>query len=154
MSKRAIQIGCVAAVIVVALLLRGRGPGGPLPETPEAAVNAFLDAAGRGDDEAYLNLLDDELRASLERTRSEVGVETFRQNLQRSAAGIKGLAITRPGDDLDETVTLDVELTFLTRKEQQRIVLAPRRGGWVITTLGTSVPVTPTIPYGTPVFAE
>ena len=149
MKNRLVMIAVVAGLVALAVLLRRRPA--PLPATPEQAVQAMLDVAAGGDDEAYLALLDDELRESLQNTRAQAGVETFRRNLRESAAGIVGLATSRSDDVLSDRVALDVEIVFADRNERQRIVFAPRDGGWVITAIGQAEVTRPTIRYGTPV---
>jgi hypothetical protein len=151
MKTRAVQILVVTGLVALALLLRK--PARRLPETPEDAVNAFFDAATRGDDEAYLALVDGELRESLRNTRSQVGAEAFRRDLRKSVSGIKGLAIAR-SDAPGEQVALEVEIVFAGRKERQQIVVSPRGRGWIITTIGPAEAIKPAIPYGTPVFQE
>ena len=102
--------------------------------------------------EAYLRLVSGELRETLENTRAQMGAEVFRENLQRSATGIKGLAITRaPGSPSGQAV-LDVEIVFADRNEGQRMLLSQEGAGWVITSMEAAIMVKPPIPYGTPVF--
>jgi hypothetical protein len=55
----AVAVVLAAGLIVVGFVFRDREQ---LPTTPEATVSEFFDAAGRGDDVAYLRLLDGELR--------------------------------------------------------------------------------------------
>ena len=156
MKKRAVQIVCVAGVVVLAVLLRGRkgGAGRELAPTPEAAVNAMFDAAEKGDDEAYLALTGGELERQLRGTRSQEGAEAFREDLRRSAAGIKGLGVSRADGAPVGTVALDVEIVFRDRNERQRYMAAPADGGWVITAISAAATTRPSIPYGTPVFGE
>ena len=139
----------------------GCGSSATSDQTPEAAIDAFFDAAGRGDDAAYLRLTSGRLRESLESARSELGVEAFRDHLRQSAAGIKGLAKTRGDDDPSagdtasgDTAAIDVELVFADRNERQRILLALEGSRWVITSIDTARRIEPEIPYGTPVFEE
>jgi hypothetical protein len=155
MNRRALQAVVVAILVAVAFALRGRGPVPQTPmATPEAAVNALFDAAGRGDDEAYLRLVAGDLRKSLLDTRAQLGARKFRENLKRSAAGVKGIAVTRRQDAPPGLVALDVELVFADRNERQRVLLARKGNGWVITALGPAEASKPAIPYGTPVFEE
>lgn len=151
MKKRAFQIGVAAVLVALAFVLRGRQD---LPETPEATVSAFFDAAGRGDEDAYLRLVTGELRKSLTQTRAQMGSEAFRKDLVRSAANIKGLAVTRSENAPAGSVAIDVELVFADRNERQRMILQQDGGGWVITSIEPAVGVNPPIPYGTPVFQE
>ncbi len=151
MSKRLLQIAVVVALVAVAFLLRGRDR---LPQTPEDAVSAFFDAAGRGDDDAYLRLVAGQLRESLENTRDQLGTEAFRKDIQRSVAGIKGLAITQSNEARPGTTAIDVEIVFADRNERQRMLLVQTRNGWAITDIDKATMVKPPIPYGTPVFEE
>jgi hypothetical protein len=150
-KKWGLQILVVVLLVALAILLRNRER---LPETPEKAVSELFTAASDGNDRAYLRLLSGELRKSLERDRSQAGDESFRQGLRRSAAGIKGLAVTRAGDAPGEMVALDVEIVFADRNERQRMLLEPKRGGWTIASIEQAEMRKPPIPYGTPVFEE
>jgi hypothetical protein len=154
MSRRVLGMLLAVGLVALAFALRGRRGATALPETPEAAVSAFFDAASRGDDSAYLALVDGALRESLAETRRQLGPARFRDSLRRSAAGIKGLALSRAADQPLDGAALDAELVFADRNERQRITLAPRRGGWLITAISTAATARPLIPYGTPVFEE
>jgi len=152
MSKWASQLAVVAVLVAIGIALRGRDAA--LPETPEAAVSALFDAAGRGDADAYLAMTTDDLRRSLENTRKQLGGSAFRSNLKKSAAGVKGIAVTRRSDAPEGCVALDAELVFEDRNEQQKVLLEKRGAGWVVKSLGAVRSFKPPIPYGTPVFAE
>ena len=152
MTKWAPQIAVVAALVAIALALRGRED--PLPETPEAAVSAFFDVASRGDVDAYFAMTAKDLRRSLENTRKQLGAKAFCDNLKKSAAGIKGIAVTRRSDAAEGCVALDVELVFVDRNERQKVLLEKRGSGWAIKSLGAVRSFKPPIPYGTPVFGE
>jgi hypothetical protein len=147
--KRAVQAACLAGVVVLAILLRGRKR--ELPATPEAAVNAMFDAAKAGDDEAYLALTGGELERRLRAARSQAGAEAFRRDLRLSAKGVVGLAISRAGDAPSPGVALVVEIVFRDRNERQRYLAAPVDGGWQITAVSVAATTRPSIPYGTPV---
>ena len=151
MKKWALRAGVVAARVALALLLRGRDR---LPETPEAAVAAFYDAAGCGDDAGYLRLVSGPLRTSLEDARSQLGAEAFRESLRRTTSGLKGVATSRGSDAPPGQVVVEVELVFADRIERQRMGLAETGAGWAIQSLTTTSMITPAVPYGTPVFEE
>jgi len=161
-----LRILVIATLAVSAFWLRGRGPPPPAPgsidsppssEAPDwseasKTVTDFFQAAGEGDDEAYLDLLDGPLRRSLEETRSELGVEEFRRMLRRSVEAIKGLAVT-PGEGAPGGgLALDVEIVFADRNEYQRMVLSGKGRAWRITSIDKARMVKPAVPYGTPVF--
>lgn len=150
MKKRMLQIVLVVALVLLALALRNRDRAS-LPQKPEETVSQFFTAAGEGDDRAYLRLVTGELRKALENDRTQAGAEAFRQSLRRSAAGIKGLAVSRI-DETDQLVTLDVEIVFTDRNERQQMLLERKPGGWVISAMEKSQRQDPPIPYGTPVF--
>lgn len=155
MRTRLAQAGLVAALIVAALLLRGRRPGAleEAGNTPEAAIDALFDAASRGDDAAYLRLTTGPLRSSLESTRSQMGADAFRQSLRRSTTGLKGMCKMRAaGPAGDDTAALDVELCFADHKERQRVSLSSQGQEWLIAKLGTAEIIRTEIAYGTPVF--
>ncbi len=151
MKTWGVRIGALVLVMAAALLLRG---GGRLPESPEAAVAELFDAAARGDDDAYLRLVTGALANSLNETRSQLGTTPFQKNLRRSAAGIKGLAVSRTDSTTPGAVALDVEIVFADRKEHQRVVCAKTSRGWIITSITGAQMIKPAIPYGTPVFEE
>ena len=150
-KRRVLQAAGVAGLVAVGLILRRRDR---LPETPEAAVTAFFDAADVGDDDTYLRLTAPMLRATLANTRSEMGVEPFRSELRRSVAGIKGLAVSRGSDAPPGQVALEVEIVFADRNERHRMLLRQEQAGWLITSIAPATTVTPAIRYGTPVFEE
>jgi hypothetical protein len=145
----AVAVVLAAGLIVVGFVFRDREQ---LPTTPEATVSEFFDAAGRGDDAAYLRLLDGKLRRSLSAQRSQEGKEAFREGIRRTATGIKGLATMPNSDAPDGMVALDVDIVFADRNENQRILLAPKGNGWAIVSIDAAQMSKPPIPYGTPVF--
>jgi len=154
--------GLTVALVVVALLLRNRDdipevvspPHSNPIQTPSHAMSALLQAAGDEDAEEYLRLTGGDLRQSMDQMRAELGAEGFREHLRKFAAGVKGVAVF--GEDATEAnvVTLDVEFIFADRNERQRVTLARRGDGWVITSMDRAQMVKPPIPYGTPVFEE
>jgi hypothetical protein len=158
----ALKIAVVALLVGVAIALRGRDRVPVAPQEAASAaldtasdvVNRLYDAAGKGDDAAYLRQVSGKLRESLEYERSQLGVEAFRAGLRQSAAGIKGLAVTQRSDGPSGTIALDVEIVFADRNETQKVLLAPQGRTWVITSMETAEVAKPPIPYGTPVFAE
>jgi hypothetical protein len=150
-KKQLLAVFVIVLLIVVAFALRSRDR---LPETPEKTVTELFAAASEGDDRAYLRLLTGELRKSLEHARSQAGVDAFREDLRRSATGIKGLAVTRADETGADLVALDVEIVFADRNERQRMLLELQRGGWAIIDIQQARMVKPPIPYGTPVFEE
>lgn len=151
MRKAILPIVLVAVLVAVAFLLRG-GSGGGLPETPEAAVNAFFDAAGQGDDAAYLRLTTGEFRDLLRQARKEAGPERFRENIRQSVAGLKGLATERREEAPGGLQVLEVDLVFADRNEKQRVVVQQQGSGWAIASVEQARMEKPPIPYGTPVF--
>ncbi len=148
MRNWTVRIVVVAALVVAAFVLRGRARPG---ETPEAAVSAFFDAAELGDDDTYLRLTSGRLRKSLEGTRSQLGVDAFRESLRQWAAKIKGLAFTRNDTAPPGLIALDVEIVFADRNERQKMLLSPEGSGWTIHSIEAAQMVEPAIPYGTPV---
>ncbi len=150
MRTWAVRIAVGVAVVAAALLLRRDS----LPESPEQAVADLFDAAGRGDDAGYLRVLGGDLSASVRQTRSQLGTEAFRENLRRSAAGIKGIAVSRVATLESDAVALDVEIVFTGRNERQRVLCEPTGRGWAITEMAAAEMEKPAIAYGTPVFDE
>ncbi len=152
MSRRVAAIALAVALAAVALIFRSGQQS--LPATPEDTVTALFDAAGRGDDQAYLSLTAGTLRTSLESTRSELGAEAFRDRIRKSAAGVKGLATRRGSMTAGGGLTLHVELVYADRNERQQMTLVEQSGGWAITAMGAADSAKPPVPYGTPVFEE
>ena len=151
MKQRPLQIAVVAALVVLAVVLRNRECR---PETPEATVSAFFEAAASGDDGLYLSLVAGDLRRSLRDVRTQRGADAFRGELARSVSGVKGRAMTRADNAPAGYVAIDVEHVFVERNEQQRLLLAPRGNGWVIEAIGDAETVKPLVPYGTPVVPD
>jgi len=149
MKNRVIAVVLALALVGLAFVLRGRNR---LPASPGAAIQAFFDAASSGDDEAYLRLAANDLRRSLEETRSRLGAEAFRENLRRSVSGIKGLAVSRGGDAPEGFAAMDVEIVFADRNERQKMLLLQTGMGWAISSIEKARRIEPPIPYGTPVF--
>jgi len=151
MKRRIAQILLVLGLCFLAVVLRRRDD---LPKTPEDTVSAFFDAAANGDDDTYLKLVSGRLRESLQYDRDQIGIRAFRDNLRRSASGIKGLAITRKDGAPADQVGLDLEIVFADRNERQQILLARQGNGWVITSIDSAVTTSPSKPYGSPVYEE
>jgi hypothetical protein len=150
-KQRLVQIGVVVALVAAAVLLRNRDR---LPQTPEEAVSAFFDAAGKGDAAAYLRLATGELAKSLGETRAQLGAEGFRSSIQASVKGVKGFAVARSANAPPERVALEVDIVFSDRNERQRMLCAPQGNGWLISAIEAARMVKPAIPYGTPVYEE
>lgn len=151
MSKRLAQLAVIAAIVTAAFWFRARER---LPESPEAAVNALFDAAAQGDDAAYLRLLGGELRKTLESSRGQLGESAFRASLRRSAAGIKGLAVSRGEQAPPDRVALDLDLVFADRTERQRMLLVDTGRGFTIVAMEGAAMMKPPVAYGTPVYDE
>jgi len=150
-KKWLLPAGVIAALAVLAFVLRR---GDRLPETPEAAVAAFFEAAGRGDDALYLRLTSGSLRASLEDTRSQLGAAAFRESLRRTASGMKGLAASRGTEGAEAVVVLAVEQVCAARLARPQMSLAPKGPGWTIESITGTNMIKPPVAYGTPVFEE
>jgi hypothetical protein len=139
----------VAALIAVAITLRGKGR---LPATPEEAVNALFQAAQRGDVPGYLATMTAGLRANFASSQAQLGAETFVKGLRESVAGMKGIAVSPAGETSSDRAELNVELVFSDRNERQRFVLVEQDGGWLIDHIGKAERVKPPIPYGAAAF--
>ncbi len=151
MSNRVVQIAVIVAIVAAAFWFRTRDR---LPETPELAAGALFDAAARGDDAAYLRLVSGELRTTLESSRSQLGQAAFRESLRRSAAGIKGLAVSRGETAPPDRVALDLDLVFADRNERQRMLFVDTGKGFALMAIEGAAVVKPPIAYGTPVYDE
>jgi hypothetical protein len=137
----------VLALAMVAIALRGRVR---LPQTPEEAVNAFFQAAQRGDTSAFLATLAGPLRSSFEATQSQIGAAALAASLRESVAGLKGFAMRPAGQSQPGQAELDVELVFADRNERQRFVLLRQGGGWLVAAIDKADTVKPPMPYGAP----
>jgi hypothetical protein len=117
---------------------------------PVETVYAMLDAARRGDVEAYLSHYSAPLEVSLRRTASEKGYAGFKDYLVRSNAEIKGIALTGPKAISDREVQIRVEYVFKDRNEAQTMYLENRSGPWRIYRVDDAERLKTLIPYGAP----
>lgn len=119
--------------------------------TPQEAVYRMLDAARRGDVEAYLNAHAGQMETTLRAAIAEKGERGFAAYLRELNAPIKGIAITEPQYLSDREARLRVEYVYQDRNEAQTMDLEKIGGQWKITRAGTVERVKTVIPYGTPV---
>ncbi len=117
---------------------------------PVETVYAMLDAARRGDVEAYLSHYSAPLEVTLRRTVSEKGYSGFKDYLVRSNAEIKGIALTGPKPISDREVQIGVEYVFKDRNEAQTMYLENRSGPWRIYRLDDAERLKTSVPYGAP----
>lgn len=143
----------VLAAIGAGLWVRSRGGG---EREPEATVYAMFEAAGKGETGAYLDCFRGQLLTRLKAAKQESGDDRFADDLRRRAAGMTGIAISRPATDAEtpaDGAILRVEQVFRDRNETQDFALRRERGRWRIDNIGAASTVEMPIPYGTPVYA-
>ena len=149
-AARLLTILLLAALATVVWIRRaavsasGRGAS----TGPAEAVYAMLDAARRGDVEAYLSYFSPPLEVALRRTASEKGYAGFRTYLIQSNADIQGIALTGPKTASDREVQIRVEYVFKDRNEAQTMYLENRSGAWRIFRVDDAERVKTVIPYG------
>lgn len=115
---------------------------------PVETVYAMLDAARRGDVEAYLSHYSAPLEGALRRTASEKGYAGFRNYLVQSNADIKGIALTGLKPVSDRQVQIRVEYVFKDRNEAQTMYLENRSGAWRVYRVDDTERVKTLVPYG------
>jgi len=151
MKRNALAAVLIVLLVVAAFILRNRDR---TPGMPEETINALFDAAERGEDRAYLQLLADPLREQMVQIRAELGAERYRGQLRRSMADMQGYATERIDSGPDGAITIRVEMVFTDRNEVQQYTLVPHGSGWLVTAITTAEATRPDIPYGTPVFEQ
>jgi hypothetical protein len=125
----------------------------PTTESATDVVWALLDAAGRGDVEAYAELLTGELQ---DRFTDTADRERDGAGLLQTLRGVKGIAVMAPQNADTDRCIVEAEFQYADRKEGQRFGLRrdpDAASRWRIETIEPARPLTQTIPYGTPVDA-
>lgn len=121
------------------------------PPGPQDAIYAMLSASRAGDVRAYLAAYTGEMRASLEQSVREIGVDSFSRYLKESNSAIKGIALTDPQPLSDREAAVRVEYVYQDRNAAQTMYLEKDGAGWRIARVEGSERVKTLIPYGTPV---
>jgi hypothetical protein len=130
-------------------------PSPPVEEgvTPATPVEAAMEAAKRGDLDAYLAQFADPLKAQLTKTRAEKGDAYLRDYLKRLTTPIKGIAadLNRMETVRPDTVNLPVQFLYADHNETQTFQLRQQGAEWRICQIASARAAPTLIPYGTPI---
>src|SRR5262249_46463936 len=77
-----------------------------------AVIWQMMDAARAGDGAAYLNCFTGELKQKLERTRAEMGAQSFSEYLKRLDAELTGVAVSDFTQRNEAEASLRVEFVY------------------------------------------
>ena len=91
------------------------------------------------------------MRAALEQSVRETGMDPFSRYLKESNSAIKGVALADPQPLGDRQASVRVEYVYQDRNEAQTMYLEKDAAGWKITRVDGTERVKTLIPYGTPV---
>lgn len=126
----------------------------PVPKpalAPRDAIYAMLDAARKGDVNAYLACYTGQMQTALETSIRESGAGAFARYLRDTNADVKGVAVNEPQSLGDTEVKLRVEYVYQDRNEAQAVYLEKAPAGWKIARIDAAERVKTLVPYGTPV---
>lgn len=154
-----ITVIALAAILVIARQAEWRLPSAasvvsptpPREERPQDAIYRMLDAAGRGDTEAYIACYSGSMRRRLEQSRDEMTDGGFARYLVENNKQIKGIAIADPETLSENEVQVRVEFVYQDRNEAQQFFLERSAGEWSIARVSAAERVETLVPYGTPV---
>ena len=121
------------------------------PPGPQDAIYAMFAASRAGDVQAYLAAYAGQMRASLEQSVRETGMDPFSRYLKESNSAIKGIAVSTPQPVSDREAAVRVEYIYQDRNEAQTMYVQKDAAVWKITRVESSERVKTLIPYGTPV---
>jgi hypothetical protein len=160
MSQRAlilpVALLILGACVVIARTPRRESQPAPPPaedDSPGACVARLLAAEASGDSRAYLDCFSRSQRTKLElvwqgRSTTEISTE-----LRRQSAGLVGSAVTDVTFADPDHADLVFERIHKDHTARQQMNVVRDGGRWQIAELSTPNRQTPTVPYGTPVFA-
>lgn len=114
----------------------------------EAVIWQMLDAARAGDGAAYLNCFTGELKQKLERTRAEMGAQSFSEYLKRLAAELTGVAVSDFAQRNEREAGLRVEFLYRGKNEAQQHHFQQVNGTWKIAQVEGAERVNVLVPYG------
>lgn len=116
---------------------------------PEETLFAMVQAAQRGDTEAYFDCFWGPLRTRLEQTGRDMGRGGFAKYLSGAAEAIKGVAVIGQPEPLGADLKVQAEMVYEDKSELQEFILTRRRGRWRISGMDNPRRIKTVIPYGT-----
>jgi hypothetical protein len=131
-AKSALAVLLAAGLLAIGVRIWWRRPPpapspaplpAPLPvaeDSPQGVVFAMLDAARRGDAAAWLSFYTGSMRATLD------------SSVRKSAAAIKGIAVSEPEVLGPAKCRVHVEYVYADRNETQNLYLEKSGAGWRI----------------------
>lgn len=161
---RAVTIGVIG---IAFLFVAGRQVDWSFPESGAAAIvasepakpldpvdtiNRMVDAAGKGDVEAYLACFSGPMERRLRQTLEEMTRDGFAKYLVETNQRIKGFAMYEPERISEREVEVRVEYVYADRNEAQQVYLEKRADQWTIARVDDTERVETLVPYGTPVY--
>lgn len=155
--KREQAAALCTALVMSALLVvvgsRGRQSSSVHNIKPSSVVFTLFQKAKAGDVQAYLACFDDELRASVEASKRDVGYAAFRHHIMRIGEVVKGISVTEDRTDATE-VRLRVELVYADRPQNdvQTFTVVRRGSQWLIASISPAEQLKMPVPYGTPAY--
>ena len=160
-----VRVVTIAVIAAAALLVIGKKSNWQLPisgglasvaprgeSRPQDTVYRMLDAAGRGDVDAYIDCYSGAMRRRLEQSRDEMTAGGFARYLIQNNQQIKGIAISEPESRSEAEVEVRVEFVYQDRNEAQQYSLENSGGEWTIARVSAAERVETLVPYGTPVY--
>jgi hypothetical protein len=143
-----VRLGLLALVVVtVFLVVRRERPGGGF-KTAADCLDAYCDAASRGDVAAYLACLDVPLREQLQRRFPSA--DDLAAHLRRETQDLKSW-VQLPESDNDPEAYIAVEEVRSAGKRRVRYRLVRAASTWRIAAIEAPRDVPTVVPYGTPV---
>lgn len=156
-QKRIVALVGTAAVVLLALVLAGRGGRSTQEDSVEACIEAMFDAMQRGDVEQYLSCFSPELQQRLRAEFGGAGTDGFAAYLKSQVEELKGWAIRRDMTENlpDGAVRIVVERIYAGRQWERQGYRVKRTGGrWQIYHIEPAELFEPPVPYGTPAFPD
>ena len=114
----------------------------------EAVIWQMMDAARAGDGAAYLNCFTSELKQKLEKTRAEMGAQSFSEYLKRLDAELTGVAVSDFAQRNEAEASLRVEFVYRGKNEAQQHRFQLVNGVWKIAQVDGAERINVLVPYG------
>jgi hypothetical protein len=119
--------------------------------TPEDTIYAMLDSARAGNASAYLDHYTGQMKQTLKQLINEQSQSKFADDLKKSNAEMKGVALSPSEPGVDGTVKVRVEYVYSDRNEAQLFYLRKEGNTWKIYQVDGASRAKTLVPYGTPV---
>ncbi len=150
-----LTLAIVFIALISAMMLRRTNDSKPTDasraETPESTVAKMLDAAKKGNVDAYLDCFAGDLLSTFESRMSGQSSERVSSELKNSEQDLQAHAISRGKDIGEIEVMLDVEKIYRDFNKRQEMRLRKVGDRWKIVEIQAAESFSPPIPYGTPV---